>query len=231
MLLGWGILAALVTSVEAGAAERTVAFGADRFGQAMTTVPNLCMFPGQEVRLLADLIDYRGGRYFYPAERFAWRLTRSNGFYEQWSPRNSTSFGPFRRDLQTRDAVYVRLPMGAGPSARLEVGTPYDYSTTVYLVDATDSRAQCTWGPNEIYFDGNTPVPAPSPTPVPPSAPYPPTPAPNPDPGQPAPQPNPAQPCFDRCAVGSACSDGCPWGARCNYVPANPPYWRVLGCR
>jgi hypothetical protein len=42
---------------------------------------------------------------------------------------------------------------------------------------------------------------------------------------------NGAGPCYNQCQQRAMCTDGCPWGASCNYVNAAYPYWRVLSCR
>src|SRR3990172_2205307 len=99
---------------------RNEVLGLDRLGRSLGIPQSLCAYPGQTLRLQADVLDEISRRFFLPAESFIWRLTLSNGYWEEWDASRSWGDGVFRRGIE-QDAVYVSVPGGVGPVGRLEV--------------------------------------------------------------------------------------------------------------
>lgn len=164
----------------------------------------VCVFPGHELRLLADVEDPYHRRYGLPAKYFAWQLTQWDGLWMYWEARNARPFGPFSHGRE-RNSIYVLIPDALGPHGWLEIGAPRASTSLIELVDPSQSDHYCEWTHPDVYtVDDDDP----SPEPTPPSA----------------------IPCLGHCVVGMACSDGCPDSAECVWVDADEPFWEVRSC-
>ncbi len=204
--LGAVLLLSVVVAGFAGQAEaRTVMFGLDRYGGLVFLPPRVCAYPGQQLRLLADELDPYNRRQFEPAENFGWTLYHgATGVIERWSPTLPPS-GSFGRGVTAREEIRVRVPQDIGANSGLEAESRWAGQSRFHIFIA-DPRVASPPSLPPCEWAGDIYVDSPSP-----------------DPG--------AWPCHGRCEVGAKCTDGCPRGARCNYVQASRPYWRVLDCR
>lgn len=149
-----GIFLGLVTSQAAHAAQATV-FGLDRYANARVLPSQVCVTPGTELRLVADALDSATAwRLWIPAEQFAWRLTRLNGIFQEWSPAYGWGYGPFRRGVEP-NSVYLFVPLDLGAFGKLEVATPGAVPVTFYLVDprlsAPPYGKSCAWAHSDVY--------------------------------------------------------------------------------
>ncbi len=132
-------------------------YGIDRFGNPVLLPSLLCVLPGHELRLGADVIDSMRQRYFVSPDLFTWILTRQSGAWEQWSGASWPS-GSFRRGMDFPDAVYVTVPNDIGTTGKLEVGTRGYPPSMVFLVNAANTPyANCQWGYGDIYSRGPQP--------------------------------------------------------------------------
>jgi len=196
-------------------------FGFDASGRAWLLPELMCVVPGTEIRVGADVVNRAGYREGLAAEAFIWRATRSNGFFEQWGPRHGPAFGSFRRDPRWSQAIRLRVPENVGGFGQLEVATQGAQNDWMQLVgvpamgigrtprDAWSDR--CEWGPPGVYVsepDESGPIPAPPPG------------------GGGGPRA-----CQDHCEAGAQCTDYCPSAATCQYVGAARPFFRVISCR
>ena len=192
-------------------ADHTVIFGRDSYTNTMNVPVSICVFPGQELRVHADLVNYRGEKQSVPAHYSVWRLTQSNGFYWQWDARFSPRFGPFRIG-QEPNSIYVSIPEGLGPYGALEAEVPGPAHSVarVRIVDVTEARDDdCTFAYSDIYLDEDSTEP-----PAEPSE-------------------NQGFDCYNLCVVGFQCSDACPRGARCERREFENPdldHWKVRSC-
>ena len=190
-------------------ANQTTIYGQDISGNLTPLTGSLCVLPTQGLRLRADVVDQLGRRYGLPVNFFIWRLTRESGRWVQWDARYSRGYGPWEAGEEPH-SVYLWLDEDLGANGLIQAATQNAANATLKIVDPThpDNRANCTWGPQEIYMDG--------------------------DDGFPTEPPNPPilEMCYNNCDVDKYCLDGCPFGATCRFYPAQPnPYWHVTACR
>jgi hypothetical protein len=156
MLIGTvSILGAVQASAEAA---QTVAWGVDTLGDAHWLPQNVCILPGQGVRIAVDNQYINGGRTFAPLEFFSFRMATPDGRFAQWSPRMSQGYGPFQRGWEYQ-TVYVFAPYDMGAVASVTVSSVGHARYVFRLVNVqqyTDpaNPAPCRWASGSIYLGG-----------------------------------------------------------------------------
>jgi hypothetical protein len=150
VIIGWAWIVALTSAYAGGA----VMFGLDRFDNPVQLPVSLCAYPGQVLRLQADVFEF-GYRRGLPAEYFTWQLTHRYGTYTDiWSPAWSPYFGPFQRG-QEPDAIYVTVPWDMGAAGRLEISTTGEMPSAIQIVDPRAYPSpRCFWTHPDVYLGG-----------------------------------------------------------------------------
>jgi len=203
----------LLVSFNSNSAEanRSALFGMGAQRAALDLPSAMCVFPGQQLRLQADVLDSYGRRYYLPAGHFVWRMTQSTGLWHQWDAAQSWGFGPFDHGREL-NSIIVTVPMLVGTRGLLEVAARNTWIASVQLVNPAESRApHCLWAHSDVYR-GAEPVPPRDQPPV--------------DDDE-----RSVVPCMDYCVVGVRCSDACPDEATCRFVESEENYWEVLNCQ
>jgi hypothetical protein len=184
-------------------ARETVVFGVDRMGNAVSIPREVCIQPGQGLRLLADGLDAFGNRMFMVPQTFDWTYVGPG--YPPVSYRPGIVGGipqpPFYADALSYEIVYL-FPGDPGRTARLEVQGQGFLPTYLFLSNPASAN-RCQWARGDVYVNQ---------TPAQPGA------------------PGPVRPCFNRCITGVYCTDGCPYGAVCDIIMSPRPLWHIRSC-
>ena len=132
-------------------------FGMDTYGDGMDIPQSLCVDPGEEIRISADLLTPWGERQFEPSNMFIWRITNTGGLAEIFDARYNFSSLSFRKG-QEPNSIYVRVPHFIGGRGTLEVKGAYQPITTIRLVDRNaQNAAYCQYGPQDMYVSPGYP--------------------------------------------------------------------------
>lgn len=159
--------------------DRSEIFGVMNSGALVRLPKFLCVYPGSELRLTADVKSSFGMRQHKPFSYFLWKFTHPNGEFEEYQDTVTrlplggdgvfTEGSIGRADFPLMDQIHVRVPGTYGGIWRLEVNSPTRPVPRHYLINADPYRNdpfytqrghrsfKCEWADPEVYTSGSIP--------------------------------------------------------------------------